>query len=138
MTPSQIEIVKDSFQNISPLGDALSQTFYEELFRIAPSVRPYFPQDMEEQRTKLTETLGALVLHLHQMYLLGDTITGLARRHVDYGARPEHFPPVGHALIHALDKHSPGGLTPLEMDGWAAAYGEITDLMIEAMITYAA
>ena len=100
MPPCQIEIVKDSFQNIS--------------------------------------SLGTLVLHLHQMYLLEDTITGLARRHVDYSVRPEHFPPVWHALIHALDRHSLNGLTPLEMDVWAAANGEITDLMIEAMTIYAA
>lgn len=138
MTPNQIETVKDSFHNVSPFADALSQSFYAELFRIAPSVRPYFPSDMEEQRTKLMDTLAAVVLHLHQLQLINDTITDMARRHVDYGARPEHFAPVGHALIYALEQHAPGGLTPVETESWVAAYGQITDLMVEVMITYAA
>lgn len=138
MTPNQIETVKDSFQNVSPISDDLAKTFYAELFRVAPSLRVYFPPDMTQQRIKLSETLGAVVLHLHQLHLLEDTIAGLARRHVGYGAKPEHFGPVGHALIHALAEHSPGGLTPIEVDSWATAYGHIADLMIEAMITTAA
>lgn len=138
MTPNQIETVKDSFQDIYPVKDALSQTFYAELFRIAPSVRPYFAEDITAQRIKLLETLGAVVNHLHQLHLIEDTILGLARRHVGYGARPEHFGPVGHALIFALEEHCPGGLTEVQSDAWFAAYNQISDLMIEAMLTAAA
>ena len=136
MTPNQIETVKDSFQQIYPIKDALSQTFYDELFHIAPSVRPFFAEDMTEQRIKLSETLGAVVNNLHQLPLIADTVTGLARRHVSYGAKPEHFAPVGHALIFALEKHMPGGLTEVETDAWVAAYTQISDLMPEAMLLY--
>lgn len=136
MTPNQIETVKDSFQHIYPVKDALSQTFYNELFRIAPSVRPFFAEDMTEQRIKLSETLGAVVANLHQMPLIVDTVAGLARRHVAYGAKPEHFAPVGHALIFALEKHMPGGLTEVETDAWVAAYTQISDLMTEAMLLH--
>ncbi len=138
MTPNQIESVKDSFQRIYPIKDAFSEAFYDELFRIAPSVRPYFATDMTQQRIKLSETLGAVINQLHQLHLIEDTIAGLARRHVGYGAKPEHFAPVGHALIFALEQHAPGGLTEVESDAWLAAYEQITDLMVEAMLTYAA
>lgn len=134
MTPNQVETVKDSFQQIYPIRDALSQTFYAELFRIAPSVRPYFPSDMTEQRIKLMETLGAVVQNLHQLQVIDDVVMGLARRHVGYGARPEHFPPVGHALIHALEVQMPKGLTEVESDAWVAAYNAIADMMVAAML----
>ena len=138
MTPNQIETVKDSFQRVAPVASSLSLTFYTELFRIAPSIRNYFPSDMHAQRVKLVDTLSAVVLSLHQLHALNDTIVGLAQRHVTYGARPEHFAPVGHALIYALKQTTPNGLTPVEAEAWVAAYGEITDLMVDAMINSAA
>lgn len=133
MTPNQIETVKDNFQEVSAVIGAFSLTFYTELFRIAPSIRPFFPNEMNAQRIKLAETLGSVVLHLHRLHTIEDVIIGLARRHVEYGARPEHFAPVGAALIYALDQHTPHGLTAAQSEAWAAAYGEISDLMIEAM-----
>lgn len=138
MTPNQIETVKDSFQQIVPVVDTFARDFYDELFRIAPSIRPFFPQDMTDQRIKLSETLAAVVLNLHKLYQLEDAITGLARRHVKYGAKPEHFAPVGHALIHALENHAPGGLTPVERESWLAAYHQITEQLLSAMHHYAA
>ena len=136
MTPHQIETVKDSIQQIYPIQDAFSQSFYAELFSIAPSVRPFFAADMTSQRIKLSETLGAVVNNLHQLPLIADTVIGLARRHVGCGAKPSHFAPVGHALIYALEKHMPGGLTAVESEAWLAAYGQISDLMTDAMETY--
>ncbi|MDX8348226.1 globin domain-containing protein [Cognatiyoonia sp. IB215446] len=138
MTPNQIETVKDSFQRVAPVALSLSLTFYAELFRIAPSVRPYFPSEMHSQRVKLVDTLSAVVLNLHQLHALNDTIAGLAKRHVEYGARPEHFAPVGHALIYALKQTTPNGLTPVETEAWVAAYGEITDMMVDTMVNSAA
>ncbi len=138
MTPSDIETVKDSFQRLSGVTHDLLMNFYNELFHISPSVRPFFAYDLTERRVKLLETISAAVLHLHQLHLIEDMIVGLARRCAGCGVKPEHFVPVGHALIHALEKHSPGGLTPAEADAWITAYNHITDIMVEAMLTYAA
>ena len=138
MTHNQIELVKDCFQRVAPVASSLSLTFYTELFRIAPSLRAYFPPEMHSQRVKLVDTLSAVVLNLHQLQALNDTIAGLAQRHVAYGARPEHFAPVGHALVYALDKTTPNGLTPVETEAWVAAYAELTDLMVDAMVISAA
>lgn len=133
MTPNQIETVKDSFHRIFPVHDAMSKTFYDELFRIAPSFRSLIPEDMTEQRIKLSETLGAVVRHLHQRHLFKDTIAGLAQRYASHGAKPEDFAPLGVALIHALEENPMGGLSAVEQDAWLAAYGAIADLMVEAM-----
>lgn len=138
MTPNQIETVKDSFQRVAPVAASLSLTFYSELFRIAPSIRRYFPKAMHSQRVKLVDTLSAIVLNLHQLHTLNDMIIGLAERHVEYGARPEHFAPVGHALIYALEQTTPNGLTPVETEAWAAAYAALTDLMVDIMVNSAA
>lgn len=138
MTPHQIKTVQDSFDRVFLVKEDLSRTFYDELFRIAPASRPLFPEDMTSQRLKLTDTLSYTVRNLHRPEVVEETILGLARRHVKYGARREHFAPVGMALITALEKHLPGGMTGDEADAWLMAYSFIADLMMEEMPASAA
>jgi nitric oxide dioxygenase len=138
VTPDQIKTVQDSFDRVFPYKDALSLSFYEELFKIAPHVRPLFPEDTTAQRLKLTDTLSYTVHNLNRPEVVEETIVGLARRHVKYGARQEHFAPVGMALIEALKRHVPGGLSDAQADAWLEAYTFISDLMIEQMPASAA
>ncbi len=51
----------------------------------------------------------------------------------NYGAVPEHFAPVGMALISALKSHLPGGMSEKEADAWLLAYTFIADMMIDEM-----
>ena len=138
MTPNQIKTVQDSFDRVFPVKDALSRTFYEELFRIAPESRRFFPEDITSQRLKLSDTLSYTVRNLHRPEVVEETIVGLARRHVKYGARREHFAPTGMALITALKQHLPGGMTSDEADAWLMAYSFIADLMMEELPASAA
>ncbi|MFK7745242.1 MAG: globin domain-containing protein [Roseobacter sp.] len=133
MTPDQIKTVQDSFDRVFPVKEELSETFYAELFAIAPGVRGMFPEDMMSQRLKLSDTLSYTVRNLHRPEVVEETIVGLARRHVKYGAIPDHFAPVGMALITALKTHLPGGMSDQEADAWLLAYTFISDMMIEEM-----
>lgn len=138
MLPAQIKLVQDSFDRVFPIRDELSESFYSELFAMAPVVQDMFPSDMTEQRLKLSDTLSYTVRNLHRPEIVEETIVGLARRHVKYGARPEHFAPVGMALIAALKQNMPGGLTEPEAEAWIEAYTFISDLMIEELPASAA
>lgn len=138
MTPNQIKTVQDSFDRVFPVKEAMSESFYAELFTIAPGVRSYFPEDMMSQRLKLSDTLSYTVRNLHRPEVVEETIIGLARRHVKYGAQPDHFAPVGMALITALKMHLPGGMTSEEADAWLSAYAFIADMMIAEMPASAA
>lgn len=133
MTPNQIKTVQDSFDRVFPVKEELSQSFYNQLFSIAPGVRELFPEDITSQRLKLSDTLSYTVRNLHRPEVVEETIMGLARRHVNYGARPDHFAPVGMALISALQTHLPGGMSEEEADAWLQAYTFISDLMIDEM-----
>ncbi len=135
MTPEQIKLVQNSFDQIFPCMSELSETFYKILFDIAPESRDLFPQDMAAQRLMLSDTLSFTVRNLQRPEVVEETIVGLAKRHGRYGARPEHFAPVGMALIAALKAHMPGGMTETEGDSWLNAYTFISDLMIEEMST---
>lgn len=130
MTPDQIQLVQTSFDRVFPHREALAETFYGELFRSTPSVRPYFPTDMSEQRIKLVDTLAYVVRNLDRPELIEETVLGLARRHVRYGAKPEHFGPVGMALVHALNETMPGEMTAEEGVAWLLAFSFVSDMMV--------
>ncbi|WP_168797833.1 globin domain-containing protein [Aliishimia ponticola] len=138
MTPEQIKLVQTNFGMIFPIKMKLAQSFYDHLFEIAPEVRPLFPENMQHQREKLADTLAFVVRNLNNSEELILSVSGLARRHRGYEAKPEHFDPVGIALIHALDIHTPGGLSDDARSAWATAYGMIVDAMLPKMLDGAA
>src|ERR1700721_1057982 len=54
----------------------------------------------------------------------------LAKRHVSYGAKAEHYAVVGAALLWTLEKGLGDGWTPEVADAWGAAYGTLSGYMI--------
>jgi hemoglobin-like flavoprotein len=130
MTPEQVKLVQQSFSRIVPIADKAAVIFYDRLFEIAPQVRSLFPSDMEEQRGKLMATLTAVVGGLTNLPLILPAASALARRHVSYGARAEHYPVVGAALLWTLEKGLGEGWTPDVADAWKAAYATLSGFMI--------
>src|ERR1700722_17779877 len=99
MTPEQVILVQQSFAQVAPIADQAAAIFYDRLFEIAPAVKPLFPSDMAEQRRKLMATLAAVVGGLGDIESILPTASALARRHVGYGVKPEHYQSVGNALL---------------------------------------
>jgi hemoglobin-like flavoprotein len=130
MTPEQAKLVQQSFSRIVPIADKAAVIFYDRLFEIAPQVRSLFPSDMEEQRGKLMATLTAVIGGLTNLPLILPAASALARRHVSYGARAEHYPVVGAALLWTLEKGLGEGWTPDVADAWKAAYATLSGFMI--------
>lgn len=133
MTPSVIRNVQNSFDRVFAQKEHLAEVFYDELFRLAPEARALFPADLTLQRVKLSDTLMYLVHNLHRAEVIEETIIGLARRHVGYGATEGHFGVVGNALMHALHQVTPDGLTEEEADGWLMVYTLVSDMMVAEM-----
>ena len=130
MTPEQVKLVQQSFSRIVPIADKAAVIFYDRLFEIAPQVRSLFPSDMEEQRGKLMATLTAVIGGLTNLPLILPAASALAKRHVSYGARAEHYPVVGAALLWTLEKGLGDGWTPEVADAWGTAYGTLSGYMI--------
>jgi hemoglobin-like flavoprotein len=130
MTPDQVKLVQQSFAKLAPISDQAAVLFYDRLFEIAPSVRALFPADMTEQRKKLMATLAAVVSGLGNLESILPSASALATRHVSYGAKAEHYPVVGAALLWTLEKGLGEGWTPEVADAWAAAYGTLSGFMI--------
>jgi hemoglobin-like flavoprotein len=132
MTPEQVTLVQQTFAQVVPVADQAAETFYRRLFDVAPAVKPLFRGDMTEQRRKLMASLAVVVRGLSDLPSILPAASALAKRHVDYGAKPEHYPVVGEALLWTLARALGSRWTPEVASAWTAAYTTLSDFMIEA------
>ena len=130
MDSTQIKLVQDSFAKVRPIAEQAAVIFYDRLFEVAPSVKAMFPADMTEQRKKLMATLAVVVNGLGNLKSVLPAASALAKRHVSYGAKPEHYPVVGGALLWTLEKGLGEAWTPEIAAAWTAAYGTLSGYMI--------
>jgi len=130
MTPEQIKLVQQSFAGVAPISDQAAVMFYYRLFEIAPAVKDMFPSDMREQRRKLMATLAIVVNGLSSLEMILPAASALATRHVAYGAKAEHYPVVGDALLWTLEKGLGAEWTADVADAWRAAYATLSEFMI--------
>src|SRR5882762_1197445 len=130
MNPTQIKLVQDSFSKVAPISEQAAVLFYDRLFEVAPAVKAMFPADMTEQRKKLMGTLAVVVNGLTNLEAVLPAASALAKRHVSYGAKPEHYPVVGGALLWTLEKGLGEAWTPELAAAWTSAYGTLSGYMI--------
>ena len=130
MTPDQVKLVQQSFAKVAPISDQAAVIFYDRLFEIAPQVKAMFPSDLTEQRKKLMATLAVVVNGLSNLESILPAASALATRHVGYGAKAEHYPVVGSALLWTLEKGLGEAWTPEVAAAWTAAYGTLSGYMI--------
>src|SRR5579872_887764 len=130
MTPDQVKLVQRSFGKVAPIADQAAAMFYERLFEIAPDVKRLFRTEMKTQRNKLMATLATVVAGLSNLETILPVASALARRHVGYGVKPEHYKVVGAALLWSLEKGLGDSWTSETAAAWSAVYATLSQYMI--------
>src|SRR5215212_1397093 len=97
-----VNALETSFDLVAPRGDELMDEFYSRLFAAAPAVRPLFPADMKRQKAMLLSALVLVRKSLRDLDRLVPKLHAMGARHVEYGARPEHYPLVGQMLLESM------------------------------------
>lgn len=129
MTPEQINLVKENFNQIAPLAEQVAAEFYRHLFQIDASRKPLFKEDLSEQKKNLMTMLKFAVGTLDRMDVFKPSLEKLGRRHVAYGVRDKHYKTVGTALILTLRTMRGAALTEQLEAARIAAYTLIADTM---------
>lgn len=132
MTPDQIQLVQSSFSKVVPISEDAAALFYGRLFEIAPEVEPMFKSDMKQQGRKLMATLGVVVNGLTNMEAILPAARSLAIKHVEYGVKPDHYQPVGEALMWTLGIGLGPDFTEETKTAWLDAYTALSGVMIDA------
>lgn len=130
LTRDQIDLIREIFELLRPNVEETSELLYSRLFEIAPELRAMFPTDMSEQGMRFMSTLEVVVQYLDDPEALRPHLERLAKGHAAYGVKPEHFRPMGSALLWSMqqtlgDRFPAGGEA-----AWSAAYDHIAREMI--------
>ncbi len=132
MTPEQIKLVQDSFNEVIPISDQAAELFYGRLFSQNPQFKALFSGDMKDQGKKLMQHLNMVVRGLNKLDQIVPAVQSLGRKHVEYGVQPEDYAAVGEALIWTLEQGLGRSFTREVREAWLAAYKVLAATMIES------
>lgn len=129
MDPSAL---KDSWAIVAKSGDEVPLYFYSHLFLSHPELRDLFPISMAAQRDKLVGALGRIVSNVDAVGEVAPFIQQLGRDHRRFSVVARHYDAVGASLLATLQHFLGSGWTEGLAADWAAAYGLIAKVMVQA------
>ncbi|WP_200214426.1 globin domain-containing protein [Micromonospora coerulea] len=124
--------LKQSWALVAANGDQVPLYFYSTLFLAYPETRQMFPTNMAGQRDRLVTALGHIVSHVDEVDQLVGFLQDLGADHRKFAVRAEHYPAVGEALLATLRHFLGEAWTDELAQDWAAAYGLVSQVMMDA------
>lgn len=135
LTPQQIAIVKATVPVLQEHGERITKHFYQTMFRDYPETKAYFNQAHQAAGTQPRALAGAVLAyaaHIDRLEALSGALPVIIQKHVSLDIRPEHYPIVGTCLLRAIREVLGEAATDDIIDAWAAAYGQLADILIAA------
>ena len=133
MTNKQIDLVKSSWAIVATIDPVtVGGLFYNRLFEIAPQLKHMFRNPMPEQSKKLLAMINYVISKLDKLEDILDEVAKLARRHISYGVKPDHYTIVGEALLWTLEKGLAENWNSEVKEAWINCYEILSSAMINA------
>lgn len=136
LTPAQTELIKATVPILREGGETLTKHFYKMMLSEFPSVRPLFNtanQASGRQPRALAASVLAYAENIDQLQNLGPVAAQIVNKHVALQVQPEQYPIVGGCLLRSIrEVLGPQVATDAVIDAWAAAYGQLADILIGA------
>jgi nitric oxide dioxygenase len=136
ITAAQRAIVSSTVPLLESGGEALITHFYRLLLNEHPEVRPFFNETHQakgDQQRALANGVLMYAKNIDRLEAMGPLATQIVNKHVALQVMPEHYPIVGGCLLRAIrEVLGEDVATPEVIDAWAAAYGQLADILIGA------
>lgn len=136
LSPEHIALVKATVPLLESGGEALTTHFYRMMLSEYPQVRPLFNQAHQasgDQPRALANGVLMYAKHIDRLQALGPLVGQIVQKHVSLQILPEHYPIVGSCLLRAIREVLGAEVaTDAVIEAWAAAYGQLADLLIGA------
>jgi nitric oxide dioxygenase len=132
LNDAQTAIIQATVPVLQIHGEAITRTFYSNLFHAHPELYNIFnPANQHNggQQRSLAAAVLAYAQHIQNPSVLGHMLNRIESKHVSLEVRPEHYPIVGQFLLGAISEVLGEAATPEIIDAWGAAYGQLADLM---------
>ncbi len=132
---AQVEIIKATAPVVGAHAREITEHFYPLMFERYPEVKAYFNQAHQEkgtQRQALANAVVAYATNIENLQVLGNAVNLIAHKHCSLNIRPEQYPVVGECLLDSIRAVLGEAATPEIIDAWAAAYGQLAEILINA------
>jgi len=133
LTPARIALIRQTFHDLASEKQTASQRFYELLFEIAPDLRHLFRGDIGNQGMRFMSTLGTILDDIDNPEALSPHVERLGQGHAALGVKPEHFIPMGEALVRTMEETLGDRFPAGARAAWEEAYAFIARQMTAAM-----
>lgn len=133
LSPQIRALVKGTAPVLKTHGVALTKHFYARMFKHNPELKHIFNQGHQaggEQQQALAGAVAAYAEHIDDPSVLMPVVTRIVHKHVSLGIRPEHYQIVGKHLLASISEVLGEAATDELLAAWAAAYGQLADLLI--------
>lgn len=132
MTPEQVELVQNSWIQVTPIAEKAAELFYGKLFELDPALKSLFKGDMTEQGRKLMSMISTAVTSLNKLETILPAVEQLGERHAGYGVTDEDYDKVGTALLWTLQTGLGDAFTPEVKEAWTLTYITLASVMKKA------
>lgn len=134
LTQEQIALVKATVPVLREHGVALTSHFYKRMLSHNPELMQVFNQGHQRVGAQQQALAGAVLAYAENIENLGvllNAVKHIANKHVSVGIRAEHYPIVGKHLLASIREVLGEAATPELIDAWAAAYGQLANVLID-------
>lgn len=133
LTPRQIELIKATVPVLREHGVALISHFYKRMLTGNPELRNVFNhahQARGHQQQALASAVLAYAENIENPAVLLPAVRHIAAKHCTVGIRAEQYGIVGKHLLASIREVLGEAATDELLDAWAAAYGQLADILI--------
>lgn len=133
LTARQIELIKATVPVLREHGVALTTHFYKRMLAGNPELKNIFNQAHQARGHQQKALAGAVLAYAENIEnpgVLLAAVKHIANKHCTIGIRAEHYPIVGKHLLASIREVLGDAATDELIDAWAAAYGQLADLLI--------
>ncbi|KUM42660.1 NO-inducible flavohemoprotein [Pseudomonas sp. EpS/L25] len=136
LSSDQRAIIKATIPLLETGGEDLTRHFYDKLLGHNPEIRPLF-NDAHQTSGAQARALARAVLmyarNIERLDTLGPLVEQIVNKHVSLQVQPDHYPLVGIALLQSIREVLGADVaTDAVIDAWAAAYGQLANILIGA------
>lgn len=131
LTADDLDFLRTCLDSALRNPELTSEYFHEELFRRAPDARTLYRMELRRQGPMLMNRLGVILSRMHDVEALRPFVSDLARRHVAYGVKADHYPIVREALVVAFRRVLGTEFTPKAEAILNEAYDSVAEIMID-------
>ena len=135
LTKAQIETIKATTPVVKEHGNTVTSVFYKNLLDEKPQLNEVFNQGNQFNGHQAKALAGAVLSYasnIDNLDVLTSAIERITQKHASLFIQPDQYQVVGEYLLKAFATVLGAAFTPEIREAWAAAYGQLAQIMIEA------